>query len=63
MLDPTSNHGRDRTGAIDFPLLNAHALWHLSTAPIAKLWYGFVIEFLGHWYLACFLEEDGGRTE
>ncbi|KAI6140430.1 Per1-like protein [Pisolithus tinctorius] len=32
----------------DFPpvgrVLDAHALWHLSTAPIAKLWYNFLVE-------------------
>ncbi|KAI6094398.1 Per1-like protein [Pisolithus sp. B1] len=32
----------------DFPpvgrILDAHALWHLSTAPIAKLWYDFLVE-------------------
>ncbi|KAG9318053.1 Per1-like protein [Chiua virens] len=32
----------------DFPplgrVLDAHALWHLSTAPIAKFWYDFLIE-------------------
>lgn len=32
----------------DFPplgrVLDAHALWHLSTAPIAKFWYEFLIE-------------------
>ncbi|KIJ63364.1 hypothetical protein HYDPIDRAFT_92761 [Hydnomerulius pinastri MD-312] len=32
----------------DFPplwrILDAHALWHLSTAPIAKFWYEFLIE-------------------
>ncbi|KAI6037124.1 Per1-like protein [Pisolithus microcarpus] len=33
---------------LDFPpvgrILDAHALWHLSTAPIAKFWYDFLIE-------------------
>lgn len=32
----------------DFPplggVLDAHALWHLSTAPIAKFWYDFLVE-------------------
>lgn len=32
----------------DFPpvyrILDAHALWHLSTAPIAKFWYDFLVE-------------------
>ncbi|KAG2359718.1 Per1-like protein [Suillus spraguei] len=32
----------------DFPpwgrIIDAHALWHLSTAPIAKFWYDFVIQ-------------------
>ncbi|KAG6331228.1 hypothetical protein ID866_7858 [Astraeus odoratus] len=32
----------------DFPpvcrVLDAHALWHLSTAPIAKFWYNFLVE-------------------
>lgn len=32
----------------DFPplgrVLDAHALWHLSTAPIAKFWYDFLIQ-------------------
>ena len=32
----------------DFPplgrVLDAHALWHLSTAPIAQFWYDFLIE-------------------
>lgn len=32
----------------DFPplgrILDAHALWHLSTAPIVKLWYDFLVE-------------------
>ncbi|KAL4065155.1 Per1-like protein [Scleroderma citrinum] len=32
----------------DFPpvyrILDAHALWHLSTAPIAKFWYEFLVE-------------------
>ncbi|KAG1819798.1 Per1-like protein [Suillus subaureus] len=32
----------------DFPpwgrIIDAHALWHLSTAPIAKFWYDFLIE-------------------
>lgn len=25
-------------------ILDAHALWHLSTAPIAKFWYNFLIQ-------------------
>ncbi|KAL5490653.1 hypothetical protein ACEPAI_5487 [Sanghuangporus weigelae] len=33
---------------LDFPpigrVLDAHALWHAATAPIAELWYGFLIE-------------------
>jgi hypothetical protein len=32
----------------DFPpwgrIIDAHALWHLSTAPIAKFWYDFLIQ-------------------
>jgi len=32
----------------DFPplgrVLDAHALWHLSTAPIAKFWYDFLVQ-------------------
>jgi hypothetical protein len=32
----------------DFPpwkrVIDAHALWHLATVPIAVLWYDFVIE-------------------
>ena len=32
----------------DFPpwgrIIDAHALWHLATAPIAALWYTFLIE-------------------
>jgi len=32
----------------DFPpwcrIIDAHALWHLSTAPIAKFWYDFMIQ-------------------
>lgn len=33
---------------LDFPplyrILDAHALWHLSTVPIVAFWYGFLIE-------------------
>lgn len=41
------------TGAMTFELLDfspwfrvidAHALWHLATVPIAALWYEFLIE-------------------
>lgn len=32
----------------DFPpilrVIDAHSLWHLATAPIAKYWYGFIIQ-------------------
>ena len=32
----------------DFPpwgrIIDAHALWHLSTAPIAMLWYDFLVQ-------------------
>ncbi|KAJ4482528.1 Per1-like protein [Lentinula aciculospora] len=37
---------------LDFPpwalIFDAHSLWHLSTAPIAYLWYQFLIEDAGH---------------
>ena len=33
---------------LDFPpwmfIIDAHALWHLSTVPITKLWYDFLVE-------------------
>lgn len=37
---------------LDFPplfwVLDAHALWHLSTAPLAILWYKFLIDDCHH---------------
>jgi hypothetical protein len=39
---------------LDFPpfwgVLDAHSLWHLTTAPLTALWYAFLAADLDYWY-------------